>query len=362
MGNMSNRLHSSSGSMLTSVRIQNFRCFKDFSLENPGQVTLVGGKNNVGKTSLLEAIFLLFACGNPNIFVQMNIIRGNFLTVFSPDITWEHLFYNKDIDNNIKLSAKENGNLISAEFQSERDTSNAVPIVLPPDKKINILSNSYPLKITCQYNNEDICVGYCFPLQEGMTINWHKGPQNHLLPRVSYIGFGQGDQQNLAMHFGNLVKSGKKQEVIEALELLEPDLIDISTVAEDIPRLYIQRKDKNPLPLSVMGNGIYRFAQIVFSMLESPGGIILIDEIEAGFHYSFFDKLWKTIESLSNKLGIQVFATTHSLECAYSAIATIENNEKLLYLRLNNDNGSVVPYIFPPDSLLYSFNNDIEIR
>ena len=83
------------------------------------------------------------------------------------------------------------------------------------------------------------------------------------------------------------------------MKLLEPELEDISTVAEDIPRLYIQKKNRPLLPLSVMGNGISRLVGILCSMLEYPRAIILIDEIESGFHYSFFPQLWKSIEFLA---------------------------------------------------------------
>lgn len=347
--------------MITSLHLENFRCFHDFFLENTSQLTLIGGKNNVGKTSLLEAIFLLFACGNPDVFVKMNMIRGSLLTVFSPDITWEHLFYKKGVDNAMSISAKDNDEELFVKFQREQSTTFSMPII-SANRKLSMLQNGYPLKITCKYSKEITHTGYCLPLQEGMTMNWDMPPQNNSLPIVSYIGIDGGNQQNLAIQFGNLVKSGKKQEVIDTLRLLEPELIDISTVAEEIPRLYIQKKDRPLLPLSVMGNGICRLAKIIFSILEYPKGILLVDEVESGFHYSFLEKFWETIEYLANMVKVQIFATTHSYECARSALSSLEDKHKFSYIRLNNENGDVVPYIFPPDAFRYSIEHSIEIR
>ena len=42
---------------------------------------------------------------------------------------------------------------------------------------------------------------------------------------------------------------------------------------------------------------------------------ILIDEIETGFHYSMFDKLWEVIATTAKKNNCQIIATTHIYEC-----------------------------------------------
>lgn len=44
--------------MLHSLTLKNFRCFQNFTIEPLERINLIGGKNKVGKTSLLEAIFI----------------------------------------------------------------------------------------------------------------------------------------------------------------------------------------------------------------------------------------------------------------------------------------------------------------
>ena len=43
---------------IKNIEIKNFKCFKDFKAEGFGRVNLIGGKNNVGKTAFMEAVYV----------------------------------------------------------------------------------------------------------------------------------------------------------------------------------------------------------------------------------------------------------------------------------------------------------------
>ncbi|MDQ7047897.1 MAG: AAA family ATPase [Sulfurovum sp.] len=43
---------------IKNIEIKNFKCFEDFKAEGFGRVNLIGGKNNVGKTAFMEAVYL----------------------------------------------------------------------------------------------------------------------------------------------------------------------------------------------------------------------------------------------------------------------------------------------------------------
>ncbi|MGI4791361.1 MAG: AAA family ATPase, partial [Janthinobacterium lividum] len=51
--------------VLDSLEIKNFRAFKHLRIEKLGRVNLIVGKNNVGKSSVLEALWLYSVNGNP---------------------------------------------------------------------------------------------------------------------------------------------------------------------------------------------------------------------------------------------------------------------------------------------------------
>lgn len=81
--------------MLKDLNITNYRCFKDLNIDGLSRVNLLVGRNNSGKTSLLEAIYLL-ACQAADLaplgLIEILERRGEFTKVIrglrqSPIIT-----------------------------------------------------------------------------------------------------------------------------------------------------------------------------------------------------------------------------------------------------------------------------------
>ena len=52
--------------MLKKLTIEHFRGFSSFKIDQLARINLIVGKNNVGKTALLEALFLLSGPYNPS--------------------------------------------------------------------------------------------------------------------------------------------------------------------------------------------------------------------------------------------------------------------------------------------------------
>ena len=62
--------------MYMSFRAENYRCFEDLTVEPLERVNLVAGKNNVGKTALLETLWLHHEYHNPSLAYWTNVARG----------------------------------------------------------------------------------------------------------------------------------------------------------------------------------------------------------------------------------------------------------------------------------------------
>lgn len=62
--------------IVTSFTVENFRCFKKLTIEPLERINLIGGTNNVGKTTLLEAIYLHFGINNVELPLMLNENRG----------------------------------------------------------------------------------------------------------------------------------------------------------------------------------------------------------------------------------------------------------------------------------------------
>jgi ABC-type multidrug transport system ATPase subunit len=114
-----------------------------------------------------------------------------------------------------------------------------------------------------------------------------------------------------------------------------------------------------------MGEGMNKLLFIALNMLVNPGSILLIDEVENGFHYSFHVTFWRLIFELSHETNCQVFATTHSYECisgAADAIAESSNGDILSYVRLGRKNGEISPHFFSKESLAFALQSEMEVR
>lgn len=61
--------------MLERLRVRNFRGPSDVAIEEPGRINLVAGRNNAGKTTLIEALFLLAGAGHPHRAINRNLTR-----------------------------------------------------------------------------------------------------------------------------------------------------------------------------------------------------------------------------------------------------------------------------------------------
>src|ERR1700730_9652324 len=89
--------------MFRSFTVKNFRCFRDLTISSLERVNLIGGKNNVGKTALLEALFLHLGANTPLVPMNINIFRGIEQSSSDPKELWGWLFFNKRAQNVIEL-------------------------------------------------------------------------------------------------------------------------------------------------------------------------------------------------------------------------------------------------------------------
>ncbi|MEH2112332.1 AAA family ATPase [Nostoc sp.] len=95
--------------MLKTIKIDNFRSFQSFELQKLGRINLLVGKNNIGKTSILEAIQLLCSRNNLDPLRQTMTNRSEYFfdderserrlrLSQAQDLDVRHLFYGHEIE------------------------------------------------------------------------------------------------------------------------------------------------------------------------------------------------------------------------------------------------------------------------
>src|SRR5687768_10253776 len=94
--------------MLRSFSVERFRGLAHCKIEGMRRVTLFTGKNNVGKTAILEAIFVHSGRTNPSLVMIVNGVRGmgKFAVDFDPDSEppWASVFSSYDDSHPVRLS------------------------------------------------------------------------------------------------------------------------------------------------------------------------------------------------------------------------------------------------------------------
>ena len=107
-----------------------------------------------------------------------------------------------------------------------------------------------------------------------------------------------------------------------------------------------------------------RVLSIVLAIANAPGGVVLIDEIENGLHYSVLKEVWQAIAQTARQSDVQVFATTHSWEClraAHEAFASEEQYDFRL-LRLDRRGEEVECLSYDRDMIETALDKGLELR
>ncbi|MFN7257102.1 MAG: AAA family ATPase, partial [Microcystis sp.] len=120
--------------------------------------------------------------------------------------------------------------------------------------------------------------------------------------------------EELSESYTKIAFNEQEEEVLKALQILDPSIKKIESFFLGKPNLYLKRKETKRLPISLFGEAINRLIEIIITLLLNPQKIIFIDEIENGLHYTAYPDIWKTLFRLAIELDSQIFATTHSLE------------------------------------------------
>jgi AAA15 family ATPase/GTPase len=166
--------------------------------------------------------------------------------------------------------------------------------------------------------------------------------------------------------FSSLVKNKAEGPVIEAARRVDGRLQKLSVLALGAqPMIHADLGGKELVPLRLMGDGFSRLIEILIVIFAARGGVVLIDEIENGLHYSALPELWGAIYEASQAAGVQIFATTHSYECIKVAHEVFREHDpyrlRLHRLDFDVDKGTVVT-TFDKDTLETTLEHLWEIR
>jgi predicted ATPase len=358
--------------MIRSFSIRNYRGFRDFRFEPLERVNLITGSNNVGKTSLLEALYLNLtpatAIGsNLNSDRQETSTRHNIFRGFKDiglnleNVTkWGWLFHGKDLGKDIELvSVRRDGMArLTMGWWIEHE-SEAIP--LTSDIPFDDLQTLF-LQVRVE-NTDGIEQVWRIDRTSG-----HLSPKKYVfdsVPLRSLFNVSSRSPEEDTKWFSKLADVGRQDEIVDILRLIEPRLMSLAVSTSDGPAMiYGDIGVGRRVPMSQMGEGMVRLLSLVLEIANAAGGVLLIDEIENGLHHSVLTKVWRAIGEAARRSDTQVFATTHSLECIRAAHeAFLQNGAYDLGLhRLERINGDIKAVTYDKETLDTSVEMNLEVR
>lgn len=182
--------------------------------------------------------------------------------------------------------------------------------------------------------------------------------------------FSSRKTSNLGSLWDRVALTNAQDEVVNALKLVSPDITAVSMIGGEESawsrRTAIVRSDlfKEPVNLRTFGDGVNRLFGIILSLCNAKGGLLLVDEIDNGLHYSIQLGVWKTVFRLAKQLDVQVFATSHSWDCVTAFAEAASDNKEVegVLTRLTRVGERIVPSTFTEDDLKIVTEYGIEVR
>jgi hypothetical protein len=364
--------------MLQTFQVKNFRCFRDFTLGPLDRVNLIAGRNNTGKTALLEALFLFSSPNNPLLPLQLNSLRG------VPQVEAEAaemggwLFFGKNIDETIELIGETvdggRGTLKIRLEQRTQGTTPAPPVAtgapiasgMASPAPSFLIGTNLPRDLVLEYEDS---TG-----QRGLSRRSAPSPFGGALLSIApltgiamtlFLHTHARSPQEDAARFSKLEETGREEEATRHVRILEPRLKRLAVlISAGVPMIHGDLGLGRMVPIPHMGEGVVRLLSLLLAISSAAGGMVLLDEIENGLHHSVLRRVWQAIGAAARDANVQVFATTHSYECIQAAHQAFREGDTydLRLFRLDRVDDEIRVAVYNRDTLDTSIDMSLEVR
>lgn len=275
---------------LTYFKVENFKRFESFEMKDLGQFNLILGDNNVGKTSVLEALLIN---EESRVFINRLFVAIHF----------------RKLKDNIRF-----GDL---EFYSNR---NAVV----RDKVYSIrftldFKNAVHEEFGLEFDNRNKIRVKGFP-NDSSEYSFYDNLGVNSIMNTPFIPFYKGHDADLTNFYSRLQDNKSlKKSFLKSLKTIVPDLEDIelsSPYPDSRPNLIVyQSHIDSSLPLAMFGDGTLKLFRLLAEIVLNRGNRLMIDEIDTGIYFGRFRQFWKVVLQTAKEYDVQLFMTTHNEEC-----------------------------------------------
>ena len=348
---LDNHLH------LPSLSIEGFRGIKELSIERLGRVTLLAGKNSVGKTTVLDAVRVYAARGHHEVLFDLLESRQELAIAIVEHASREFvadfaaLFHGRDVSkcDRIAIGVKDADQLRIEESSHSYEKTSHIGV-----SESWLIEKGYTQAFKVVFLDTEQMLPWVLPIQgsdaartvERYSDSTYLYSQN-LFQRAEspppigcqLLGPGVLSNKEIVRFWNAIALTDDEDRAMQALRLIfGSDLERVAVIRDDLShksdRGHVERVvaklqgQARPVPLQSLGDGALHLAGTALALTNSRDGFLLIDEVENGIHHSVQPDFWRMVFKTAHANNVQVIATTHSFDCVRGfAQAVIECEE-----------------------------------
>lgn len=333
--------------MFTNLHIKNFRLFDDLKIDELRRINLFVGKNNSGKTAVLEAMAMVMAGDNLDV-LRMNSYRGETLPESENAFRAYLKLFFKDLDDTrgFEISA---AHAVQGIRRVVATVEQKQELVVSDGREDGDLATGRPdciLELALKEGHDRFHVFKAFFAKE--KIRAIGGPmedkESPLPVTVEYIPSNIDLSYSDADRLSQLRRRKRTDGIRDALRRIEPRVKNAPEVLtfEGTTKVFCDIGTQELMPLGNMGEGTARILRLLVRMepiapiTAEDRRAFIVDEIENGFHHEILVDVWQALDEASHRNATQVFAATHSRECMEAAYEAIDPDDLAIH-RLETD-------------------------
>ncbi len=395
--------------MLDSLRIKNFRLLEDFEVKKLGRVNLIVGKNNSGKSTVLEALRVYAGGAHLGLLAKIaeehdEIFKSDKNEFLRPgeQLPFQAFFTGRKFpeDDGVKIEI--------GSINNPKETLNIEHVFIEEtteeraDKDGGIGARRVLKNISKEENRDYSEIFQMLKINRGgkklFTLKFDfsdfdlrqmgRRQDDFLFKPCSMVPTQFISVDELAQDWDNITLTPDEAVLHRAMRIVAPDFDSLAFVGSSngksrpwmggvgVYRTKSERSAKvklsshpQPVPLGSLGDGMLRVLQLGLKLLAAKGGFLLVDEFENGLHYSIQEKIWQFVFEMAKELNVQVFATTHSRDCieSFSKVALAHADIEGVLFRMGrsartSDRGRIIASVFDEEELHHITQVNLEVR
>lgn len=364
---LGNRLH------LPSLSIKGFRGIDELTIDRLGRVTLIAGKNSVGKTTVLDAIQVYAARGREDILSQLLTSRQEVSIATVEDVHGQRrfvpdfpaLFHGRDVSECARIAIGPKG--YTDQLRIEESLLGEDELASQIERNLSrYVAKGYTQTFRVVFQDTEQILPWILPIQgsdAARTVERYSVSACLYLFQLlvkakwpspigcQFLGPGLLSDEEIVRSWNAIALTEDEDRAVQALRLVfgndlervavrRDEISDTEHVQRVVARL---RGQARPVPLQSLGNGALHLAGVALALTNSRDGFLLIDEAENGIHHSVQRDYWRMVFETAQANNVQVLATTHSFDCLHGFAQAMTDCEKVdgALVRLEREKGTL---------------------